>query len=146
MVGKLLSVWRYPVKSMLGEEVAEIGISERGLDGDRVFALVDRVTGKVASAKNPRLWPNLFDHAASLEETQDSSDFATHLCITLPTGDQLRPNQPELVERLSHSIGREVEFVGLPKEIAKSEGYWPDHDWLANRNQVFDFALPAGTL
>ena len=28
--------------------------------GDRAYALVDTETGKVASAKHPKLWPNLF--------------------------------------------------------------------------------------
>ena len=51
--GKVVSIWRYPVKSMLGEELNSSYITERGLVGDRVYALIDQQTGKVASAKNP---------------------------------------------------------------------------------------------
>lgn len=147
MVGKLVSLCRYPVKSMLGEEVTEIAVSERGLHGDRAFALIDCATGKVGSAKNPRLWPNLFGHAASF--AHDGSDLLSQLCIRLPNGEQLE-NHSQLNERLSQSVGRDVELAGLPeaglpKDSAKSEGYWPDDDWLAHRNQVFEFALPAGT-
>ncbi|MET7332870.1 MOSC N-terminal beta barrel domain-containing protein [Nonomuraea sp. NPDC005650] len=50
---------RYPVKSMLGEEVSESEVTERGLAGDRVRAVLDVATGKIASAKNPRLWRGL---------------------------------------------------------------------------------------
>ncbi|MFC4013129.1 MOSC domain-containing protein [Nonomuraea purpurea] len=50
---------RYPVKSMLGEQVAESEVSERGLTGDRARAVLDVATGKIASAKNPRLWRDL---------------------------------------------------------------------------------------
>ena len=47
-------LWRYPVKSMMGEELNAAAVTERGLIGDRRFAVVDAATGKVAGAKNPR--------------------------------------------------------------------------------------------
>ncbi len=43
MLGHLESVWRYPVKSMRGEEVDEIFVSFTGLMGDRVYALSSTV-------------------------------------------------------------------------------------------------------
>ena len=52
-VGSVVSMWRYPVKSMQGEQVHEAAMTERGVLGDRAYALVDRSTGKVASAKHP---------------------------------------------------------------------------------------------
>ena len=52
--GTVVSIWRYPVKSMLGEEINSSYVTERGLVGDRSYALIDQETGKVASAKNPR--------------------------------------------------------------------------------------------
>jgi MOSC domain-containing protein len=54
VIGKVVSSWRYPVKSMLGEELNSSHVTERGLLGDRTDAVVDKNTGKVASAKNPR--------------------------------------------------------------------------------------------
>src|SRR5229473_1596504 len=70
-IGSLMSVWRYPVKSMLGEELKSARVTERGLLGDRAYALLDRETGKVASAKNPRKWPSLFKFKAALMESLD---------------------------------------------------------------------------
>jgi hypothetical protein len=58
--GTVVSLWRYPVKSMMGEELNSSYITERGLVGDRTYAVVDKQTGKVASAKNPRKWGKLF--------------------------------------------------------------------------------------
>ncbi len=55
--GSVVSLWRYPVKSMMGEELNASEVTERGLLGDRAYALVDRSDGKVASAKNPRKCP-----------------------------------------------------------------------------------------
>ena len=54
MLGSVVTLWRYPVKSMLGEELHASEVTPRGLLGDRAYALVDDGDGKVASAKNPR--------------------------------------------------------------------------------------------
>ena len=54
--GSVVGLWRYPVKSMMGEELNAAEVTERGLVGDRQFAVVDASTGKVAGAKNPRKW------------------------------------------------------------------------------------------
>ncbi len=59
-VGTIATLWRFPVKSMLGEELDAVHLSEGGIVGDRAYALRDGETGKVASAKHPKLWPNLF--------------------------------------------------------------------------------------
>ena len=57
--GRVVSLWRYPVKSMLGEQLNSSYVTEHGLLGDRAYALIDQKTGKVASAKNPRKWGKL---------------------------------------------------------------------------------------
>ena len=63
--GSVVALWRYPVKSMIGEELNSSEITDRGLLGDRQFAVVDRVTGKVGGAKNPRRWGNFLDYRAA---------------------------------------------------------------------------------
>ena len=45
--GSVVGLWRYPVKSMMGEELNAAEVTERGLVGDRRFAVVDASTGKV---------------------------------------------------------------------------------------------------
>ena len=67
-IGRVAALWRYPVKSMMGEELNAAKITDRGLLGDRIYGLVDRADGKVATAKNPRKWPNLFDYRAAFVE------------------------------------------------------------------------------
>ena len=51
--GTVVSLWRYPVKLMMGEELNSSYVTERGLVGDCTYAVKDRKTGKVVSAKNP---------------------------------------------------------------------------------------------
>jgi len=43
----VLSLWRYPVKSMAGEELEAVEVTARGLNGDRAYALVDTAAKKV---------------------------------------------------------------------------------------------------
>ena len=65
ILGRVVALWRYPVKSMQGEALNRALLDERGILGDRALALLDVETGKVASAKSPRMWPNLLDFHAT---------------------------------------------------------------------------------
>jgi uncharacterized protein YcbX len=49
--GHITSIWRYPVKSMLGEQLAEAEIGERGLHADRTWAVRDVELNATTSAK-----------------------------------------------------------------------------------------------
>ena len=51
---KVASLWRYPVKSMKGEEMNACDITAKGVRGDRAYGIVDIETGKLANAKNPK--------------------------------------------------------------------------------------------
>src|ERR687884_1792810 len=93
--GSVVALWRYPVKSMMGEELNATAVTDRGLLGDRAFALVDAETGKVASAKNPRRWPNLFDFRAAYAEPPGDGPLPP-VRITLPDGETLTTDQADV--------------------------------------------------
>ena len=96
VVGSVVSIWRYPVKSMLGEELNAVEVTERGLLGDRAYALVDRSTGKVASAKNPRKWPHLFSFRAAFVEPPSRGEDLPAVRITLPNGATLTSDRDDI--------------------------------------------------
>jgi uncharacterized protein YcbX len=52
IVGFVAELWRFPVKSMKGEQLQEVTVTEQGVLGDRTYALIDAETGKVVSAKS----------------------------------------------------------------------------------------------
>src|SRR3712207_3073796 len=87
--GTVVSLWRYPVKSMLGEELNSSYVTDRGLVGDRTYALIDQETGKVASAKNPRKWGKLFDFRATFIDTPQVVGNIPPVRITFPDGTQI---------------------------------------------------------
>jgi uncharacterized protein YcbX len=145
VVGRVVGIWRYPVKSMMGEELIATAVTDRGLLGDRAFALVDEETGKVASAKNPRRWPTLFDFRAAYVEPPGDDRPLPPVRITLPDGGTLTTDQADAGPRLAAGVGRRVRLARAAAAAATAEGYWPDHDWLAQRDEVFEFPLPPGT-
>jgi uncharacterized protein len=80
---------------MLGEELNSSDVTERGLVGDRAYALIDKETGKVASAKNPRKWEKHFDfHSVFIEPPQVAENIPP-VRITLPDGTQIFSNKGE---------------------------------------------------
>ena len=142
----VVGLWRYPVKSMLGEELNSAEVTERGLVGDRQFAVVDRETGKIAGAKNPRKWGNFFDFRAAYAEPPHAGSELPEVRLTLPDGSHATSEQPDLEQTLSQALGREVAFARAQSGRGdKAEEYWPDMDGLDFRDTVTDFELPEGT-
>jgi uncharacterized protein YcbX len=147
-LGVVVSLWRYPVKSMMGEELNATEVTERGLLGDRAYALVDNSDGKVATAKNPRKWPNLFDFRATFIEPPRISAHAPPVRITLPDGAIATSQQSDLNQILSTALNRMVTLHAIERGHvgpANAEEYWPDIEGLDYRDTVTDFALPEGT-
>ena len=91
--GSVVSLWRYPVKSVMGEELNAAEITQRGLLGDRAYALVDSSDGKVATAKNPRKWPRLFDFHATFIEPAHAAAKVPPVRIALPDGTTVTNDQ-----------------------------------------------------
>jgi uncharacterized protein YcbX len=144
----VVALWRYPVKSMLGEELNAAALTERGLVGDRAYALVDRATGKVASAKNPRKWGTLFDCRATFVAPPQPGA-PPPVRIELPDGRVVTSGTDDVDGALSELLGREVALKAIAPEAPSLEEYWPDIEGLAHREAVTDegigFGAPAGT-
>jgi uncharacterized protein len=145
-VGKTVSLWRYPVKSMLGEELNSSYITERGLIGDRAYALIDKQTGKVVSAKNPAKWGKLFDFRAAFIDSLQSVENIPPVRITLPDGTHSFSNEGEIDRTLSMVLSREVSVMKASLVKTPSyEEYWPDIEGLAQRKTVTDESMPSKT-
>jgi len=158
VLGSVVALWRYPVKSMMGEELNASDVNDHGLLGDRVYAVVDSADGKVASAKNPRKWPQLFDFRAAFVDVPRSGAQLPPVRITLPDGNMLSSAQTDVNRTLSAVLNREVALEATERAqrvvvestfpnpwTPKAEEYWPDMEGLDYRDTVTDFDLPEGT-
>jgi uncharacterized protein len=96
------SLHRYPVKSMLGEQLDCAHVGDHGLLRDRGLALVDTTTGLVATAKHPRLWRDLLRYTAKVHGDQ--------VLISSPGRWTLDSRHPDLDALLSTGLGRSVQL------------------------------------
>lgn len=90
---RLREIWRFPVKSMGGEQVDEAEVGPAGVDGDRAFALFDTQTGFGLTARRE---PSLLFASAALRPDGN-------VRITLPDGTEAVDDQA-----LSQWLGRPV--------------------------------------
>lgn len=118
--GSVRSLWRYPVKSMLGEELEACELTPRGFVGDRAYALVDVADGKVASAKNPRKWAKLYECRARFEDGDGE------VTITLPDGDTVQAAESEAADALSRLFGRDAVLQKCAETPPVIEELWLD--------------------
>jgi hypothetical protein len=103
----VVTLRRYPVKSMLGEDLDVGDVTFTGLSGDRRLAVVSRTSGKIASAKFPRLWRDLLTLSAA--SAQDSA-----VRITLPEGKTIWSDDAGVDAVLSDLLDEPVTLTATP--------------------------------
>src|SRR5262245_58087290 len=96
---------------MLGEELDATDVTAQGLVGDRQFAVLDRETGKVAGAKNPRKWHDFFNFRAEYVEPPTAGSRLPPVRVTLPDGTTVTNDEPSVSDVLSTALGREVDLA-----------------------------------
>jgi uncharacterized protein len=97
-VSVVVSLHRYPVKSLLGESLSQAAVTERGIEGDRVGAFL--AGNHIASAKQVRRWGRLLQLAATYD-----GDVLVHF----PDG---QPVARSLVDvAVSDFIGQSVRYI-----------------------------------
>ena len=106
LLGKIVGLWRYPIKSMRGEALGRVGIGPHGIPGDRAFALRDARDGRIMSAKRTAA---LLALRASYPDPDGPQSPAA---IELPEGRNVRTDAPEVSALLSSVLARPVELCG----------------------------------
>jgi uncharacterized protein len=145
LVGSIASLWRYPVKSMLGEELETTEVTAHGLLGDRAYALLDVQTGRIASAKNPRKWAKLLEFQAALEATPQAHEAIPPVKVVLPDGNSITSEAAEIGRVLSGLVGREVKLLSSVPEAPSLDQYWPAVEGTAFQDEVTELLMPPGT-
>jgi uncharacterized protein YcbX len=133
-VGRVGALWRYPIKSMRGESLDEAWVTERGIVGDRVWAVRELERGGIMSA---RTFPSLLDLRARYE-SEPATDPAAIIKIDLPDGASVVPDDPQAPAILSKLVRRRVSLERVRNErltpaeleaIMRGEAYPPHRDF-----------------
>jgi len=143
-VGTVGALWRFPVKSMLGEKIDQVDVDAGGIVGDRAFALVDVETGKVASAKHPKVWPDLLRCRASYVAPPGADEPSPPVRIELADGTSVMSDASDVDAVLSGFFGREVRLARAAPEDFTIDQYHPDQEHLdpqGHRDEVTETKL-----
>ena len=97
---KVEQLWRYPVKSMMGERQVTGAVGTLGLAGDRGWAVRDEERGGIRGAKK---LAELMQLSARYVDEPDGV-----VEITLPDGSLLTSDDPDRDERLSAALDHRV--------------------------------------
>lgn len=111
MIARLL---HYPVKSMRGEDLEQTRVTTRGLEGDRRWAVIDKQTGHVVSAKYPRRWGPMLMFAARLGGHD-------RILIRFSDGQEYSAGTAACDRVLSEYLGRQVRLSDTPPPNASIE-------------------------
>jgi len=146
MVGSVAELWRFPVKSMAGERLDQAELTAQGVVGDRAYALIDSVSGKVVSAKSLKLFPGILDCRASFVEPPWTGHALPPVRITLPNGDSVTSGSGEADRALSAYFGRDVTLAKAAPADFTIDQYHPDledADPAGHRDTVVEARLGA---
>ncbi|REJ73897.1 MAG: MOSC domain-containing protein [Acidobacteria bacterium] len=114
MIGRVAEIWRYPVKSLQGERIEHVELSERGVPGDRCWAVRDEERGGIRGAKR---FAGLMQLAARFPAEPDERG-SSPAVIRFPDGSEIRTGDPTVSERLSEFLESPVTLWPLvPAEV-----------------------------
>lgn len=104
IIGTVKEIWRYPVKSMRGEQLDHCTIGNKGITGDRGWAVRDDTVKEI---RGGRYLPGLLDCSAQYltEPVEEPYPAAT---ITLPDGTEIPSDADDINQRLSGWVGKPV--------------------------------------
>jgi uncharacterized protein len=103
LVGRVVALWRYPVKSMAAEALAEVEVSWHGLAGDRRWAFIR--DGEVRSGfpwLTLRQCPDLSQYRPSFVEPDRPN--ASRTMVRTPAGNELDVVDPALAAELGNGV------------------------------------------
>jgi uncharacterized protein YcbX len=124
--GTVANLWRFPVKSMLGEQLESVELTKQGILGDRAHALIDVESGKVVSAKSVRLFPNMFGCRAAYVEPPKAGLELPPVRISLPDGTSATSDSSDVDDVLSSFFGRRVSLAQAAPPDFTIDMYHPD--------------------
>jgi uncharacterized protein YcbX len=127
---------------MMGEELDAAEVTERGLLGDRAYALVDTANSKVASAKSANKWGKLLDFRAAFVAPPRLGENIPAVRITLPDGAVVDSEQPEANKVMSRLLGRDVTLMSMAPAGSKFE--FPAGTVAGQYATVTEFPIAAG--
>lgn len=149
-VGKVVQLWRYPVKGMAGEGLPTCTVGAQGIEGDRIWAVWDTARQEVQSCKyRPQLLlcsarlrqgPAVDFETTPLRGPDANGSTAAPADITFPDGTSMGSDHPSVHDKVSALVGHasRVEALRAPQQEGFFKRYKAKgHDWRAELAETF---------
>jgi uncharacterized protein len=113
-IGQVAELWRYPVKSLGGERLEDAQLGERGVLGDRLWAVRDLGRDVTASARQlPVLLTATARYPGPVPPDAGPGN-VPEVEISFPDGTVLSSTDDGVHAKLSELAGRDVRLTALP--------------------------------
>ncbi|HET6915355.1 MAG TPA: MOSC N-terminal beta barrel domain-containing protein [Acidimicrobiales bacterium] len=129
---RISALWRYPVKSLQGEDLAEATVDADGLRGDRLYGIRDLATDRILTARRE---PRLLLAAAALDENGPPE-------ISLPDGTRCTSGGSGTDIALTRWLGRAVDLVEASAVPAANAEYFADAT--DDTSAAIEWTMPTG--
>ena len=130
---RIAQLWRYPVKSLLGERRPTLRVVGDGVSGDRMWGIQDRSDGRILTARRE---PRLLFASSRIEEDGDLP------VITLPDGRELEGPGPDTDAALSAWLAKPVTLVAAAESEAARAEYFADAT--DDSSRAIEWTMPKG--
>ena len=126
-------LWRYPVKSLQGEQIESVKVTDV-IPGDRAWGVLDNENGNLLSAKRE---PKLLEGAARLVDDG---------CVITIDNSEIHSSDPHIDNALSTWLNRDVRLGSPTKgEQATIEIEWDEGlDEIPEEPEIFEFSTSPG--
>ena len=136
-IGVIKEIWRFPVKSMQGDTIDRCVVTDKGVVGDRRWAMRDEGRAEVQWGK---MYPQLMLCSARYRNEPQGDDIGT-VDVTFPDGETVGSDDTRIHDKLTELIGREAKLWPLQpaSNVQFYKRYKPDEaqfvqeitDWFA---------------
>jgi uncharacterized protein YcbX len=119
-IGHVLSLWRYPVKSMRGEPLTDAQVWWHGLEGDRRYAFVRTDSRSSFPWLTGREVPSLLTYRPTFDILEQP--VTSPITIATPGGSQLALEDQRLKAELERHAGEPLHLLHLGRNASDSGG------------------------
>jgi uncharacterized protein YcbX len=130
VAGNVVEIWRYPVKSMAGERLDSVELTDVGLEGDRRWALVDGTPNRAG-----KLYTNIQDARLMKYRARLAGD---GVMVATPAG-KMATLDDQFVAELAEAVSKP-----LTLRDRAGDNFDDSHVLVANLATIAAFGLEAG--
>lgn len=108
-IGRVASIYRYPVKSMRGERLNAAEVGWRGVAGDRRYAFVDQGNRSGFPWLTARQFSGLLRYEPRFENPGDPGK--SRVLVRTPAGRELAVDSPDLLNEIARESARDIRLL-----------------------------------